>query len=179
MNEQLIETEDRAEIQGADGIVLRQLIPTDANRYFELIDADRTHFKHGQEVTPAKYPDVESVRRSIEVPDPRRTRFGIWENDVMVGSINLTDKRPGAAELGYWVGGEYKGSGYAHRAVVALTEHVFNNLGITELVAWVSPKNVPSIKTLEKSGFRQDVTSENETRYVLDNPNVERGNHSV
>src|SRR5581483_7917480 len=107
----------RIEIEGTDGIALRGLVLDDAQRYFDLIDADRGHFKYGQEVTPEKYTSVEKVIDSIEHPQAGRTRFGIWDHDTMVGSINLSDKRPGVMEVGYWVGGEHKGHGYAQKAL--------------------------------------------------------------
>src|SRR5581483_4570218 len=109
MIQELPPKNERLEIKGDNNFALRQLVLEDAQRYFDLIDADRTHFKYGQEMTPKKYQTVEDVQRSLEDPVQNRMRFGIWDGETMVGSINLTQNRPNAGEVGYWVGAEYKG----------------------------------------------------------------------
>jgi RimJ/RimL family protein N-acetyltransferase len=146
---------ERVEIDGPDGLALRQLVPDDAQRYFDLIDADREHFKYGEEITSNKYPTVESVRQSIKDPVQSKLRFGIWDNNEMVGSINMVQNRPGTGEVGYWIGGQYKGHGYAKRATEQLANYAFNELGLQRITAWVAPENLPSVKTLEKVGFRR------------------------
>ncbi len=158
----------RIEVETSDGFALRQLVPEDAQRYFDLIDADRGHFKHGEDVTPKNYPTVQAVLESIENPKrPTKTRFGIWDGDVMVGSINLSTNHPGAAEIGYWIGAEHKGHGYARRATELLITYAFNGLNLDTLTAWVDPANEASIKTLERAGFRRDPSSEYQLFYVL------------
>jgi len=158
----------RIEIQGRDGMDLKQLVPEDAQTYFDLIDADRSHFKHGEEVTSTKYPDVQSVLESIENPEnPSKLRFGIWDADVMVGSINLTPKRPGSAEVGYWVGAKYTGQNYAWRALDILIDYAFWDLNLESLTAWVSPKNRASIRTLERSFFRRRTDGRDQVLYEL------------
>lgn len=158
---------ERIEIEGDNGFAIRQLVLDDAQRYFDLIDADRTHFKHGQEMTPNKYQTVEDVQRSLEDPVQNRLRFGIWDGNNMVGSINLTQNRPNTGEVGYWVGAEHKGHGYAKRATDLLVNYVFDSLGLQRLTAWVAPENISSVKTLEKAGFRRMTNSGPEIFYEL------------
>jgi len=95
---------ERVELQGENGLALRQLVPDDDKAYFEALRHDPSRFKHGEEATLKKYPTVESVRSSIEEPDPNRLRFGIWDGELMVGAINIQFNRPKSAELGYWSG---------------------------------------------------------------------------
>jgi [ribosomal protein S5]-alanine N-acetyltransferase len=159
--------DERIEIVGQDGFVLRQLIPDDAQRYFDLIDADRGHFKYGEEITPNKYPTAESVRLSIEDGGKSKKRFGIWNGDEMVGSINLQQNRPGTGEVGYWIGSQYKGHGYAKHATELLAGYAFDELGLQRLTAWVASENLPSVKTLEKVGFRRMTNSGPQIFYEL------------
>lgn len=152
----------RIEIEGENGFALRQLVADDAQRYFDLIDSDREHFKYGEEMTSQKYPNVETVLESLTDPGkPDKTRFGIWDGEVMVGSINLAQSRPGAVEIGYWIGGEYARNGYASKATKLIVEYAFNNLDINSIVAWVAPANEGSIRTLEKAGFQRTLGGEN------------------
>jgi ribosomal-protein-alanine N-acetyltransferase len=163
----------RLEIDGPDGIAIRQLTISDAERYFSLIDADREHFKYGEEITPNKYKTVEDVRASIDdTVRSHRLRFGIWDGSDMVGSINLTPKRPGVGEVGYWVGGEHKGHGYAKRAVALLIEHAFRGGDYRSLVAWVAPENVASVRTLEGVGFQRITDSGPQILYELNNSSM-------
>src|SRR3990167_6087043 len=109
------------EIEAQDGLVLRQLISKDAQNYFDLIEYDRTHLSRHDEDTAIKYPTLESVQESIDNPkNPDRLRFGIWDGETMVGSINLTLDIQHSAEIGYWVGKEYIGHSYATKAIRAL-----------------------------------------------------------
>ncbi|HVO86439.1 MAG TPA: GNAT family N-acetyltransferase [Candidatus Binatia bacterium] len=147
----------RIELEASDGLALRQLVEEDAQAYFDLIDADREHFKYGEEVTSLNYPDVQSVLASIRRPNPDRTRFGIWDGDTMVGSINLTTYYPGVAEIGYWVGGQHTGHGYARRAMQPLVDYAFNERQFTRLIASVDHRNIASIKTLQRAGFQRFV----------------------
>lgn len=160
---------ERVEIYGSEGVAIKQLVPDDAEAYFALIDADRSHFKYGEETTPKKYQTVEDVRQSIEDPvSNARLRFGIWDDQIMVGSINLTFKRPGVAEVGYWVGGEHKGHGYALSATKLLIEHAFGNLSLNSLTAWVAPENRASVKTLERAGLHPLTASGPQVLYGID-----------
>lgn len=134
---------------------MKQFKPEDAQTIFDLIEYNRAHLNAHGEGTADKYPTVESVRESIEKPkDPTRLRFGIYDQGAMVGSINLTPKDKGVAEIGYWVGGQFVGRGYAARAIKELALYAFDVLGLEKLIANARADNLASVKTLEKSGFR-------------------------
>lgn len=144
------------EIHG-DGITLRLLREQDAQPYFDLIDFDRDHLSQFGDTTADKYKTVEAVTKSILEPEnPFRLRFGVWNGNVMVGSINITPGQEETAEIGYLVGKEHIGNNYAPKAVDTLTEFAFNGLGYTKLEAEVERDNKASARVLEKCGFRAD-----------------------
>lgn len=156
--QELSPKDERVEIVGPGDLALRQLWLEDALVYFELINEDRANFKYGEEVAPNKYQTIEDVIESILHPDPRkpgRLRFGIWDGEKMVGSINLTpgENDPSCAEVGYWVGGKYIGHGYATSAVELLSKHALENWGYERLIARVNIKNEASIRVLQKAGY--------------------------
>ena len=124
---------------------------------YDLIDHDRGHLSKHDEVTGKKYPDVQSVVDSIEFPEnPNRLRFGIWDGDVLVGSINLTpiqDRKWKTGEVGYWIGAEHVRKGYASKALGLIIDFAFQAHEYAELIAEIHPDNVGSRRTVEANGF--------------------------
>lgn len=144
----------RVEIKAPnDTIVIRQLLMEDAQTYFNLIDHDRDHYSQFDDITAKKYQVVEDVEASIQNQNPNKYRFGIWDGDLMVGSNNLTVSEDNRAEIGYWVGAQYTGQGYATRALKPLLEFAFTNLQLNEVFTNIVVGNEASRKTVEKAGF--------------------------
>ncbi|MFC1608946.1 hypothetical protein ACFL2R_01660 [Patescibacteria group bacterium] len=66
------------------GIILRQFCVEDVDAIFQLIDSNREHLSQFGEDTAKKYPDRDSVYRSVVYPkNSRRIRLGIWEASVI------------------------------------------------------------------------------------------------
>jgi RimJ/RimL family protein N-acetyltransferase len=144
---------------GSTGMRLKQFATSDSQAIFGLIDRNRGHLSQFGDTTAEKYKTIESVEESISNPkNPDRLRFGIWDNDVLVGSVNLTpdddDKTKG--EIGYYLGSEFTGKGYMIKAVATLTEFAFKNLGYKEIYGKVHKDNIGSQKVLLKSGFSEN-----------------------
>ena len=156
-----------------DTVELRQIILEDAANYFKLVDSDRAHLsQHGDE-TAKKYSTVESVENSILKPsNPDKYRFGIWDKDIMVGSNNLTLEENGRAELGSWVAKKHTGNRYAHRARKLLLDFAFNNLDLDEVYCEIVIGNIPSKKSVERSGLKlSPKKKKGKWIYSLKNPN--------
>lgn len=157
-----------------DSIVLKQLIPDDAERYFQLVDSDRAHLsQHGDE-TAQKYSTIEAVRNSIVRPaNTKKYRFGIWDSEVMVGSNNLTPVGQSRAELGSWIAKEHTGHRYAMRARRLLIDFAFHHLGIDEVFCKIVIGNEASRKSVERSGFTFAGEKEGKWIYILKRPKGE------
>ncbi|MGL5066922.1 MAG: GNAT family N-acetyltransferase [Sarcina sp.] len=81
----------------------------------------------------------------------------------IIGRINLVDivKDPfNKAELGYRIGEEYIGNGYAKKAVELVLEEASEKYKIHRIEAGVSSENIASQKVLESSRFRYVGTCE-------------------
>lgn len=148
------------EINSEDSAVtLRQFTPQDAADIFNLIDQSRDHLSQHGDTTAEKYPDLESVKESIEHPkNPNRLRFGIRNLEgQLVGSINLTPdaEDPQRGEVGYYLGQAYTGKGYMGSALTALTGFAFSDLQYETLYGKVQEDNAASARVLERAGFRE------------------------
>lgn len=60
------------------------------------------------------------------------------------------------ATLGYWVDHEHAGRGIAPTAVALATDHCFFTLGLHRMEINIRPENSPSLRVVEKLGFRYE-----------------------
>ena len=95
--------------------------------------------------------------------------FGIFEQgtDQMAGRIALSSIVRGAwqnANVGYWVAEERNGRGYASEALGGVVSFAFDRLQLHRVQAAIMPRNVASIRVVEKNGFRREGLAE---RYLL------------
>jgi len=131
-----------------DTVRLLQLVPGDAAWYRGFIAEDPDHFRQFGDTTADKYPDVESVRRSIESPkDPDKLRFGDWDGDTPVASHNLTPKGDGRAEIGYWVAKRHTGRHYGTRGLRLLANWALTKGGYDEVYCDIVVGNEASRRT--------------------------------
>lgn len=72
---------------------------------------------------------------------------------TVIGACGIA-QQDGAIEIGYWLGVDYWGKGYATEAVHALVDYAFTDLGHTALHAGARVTNPASRRVLEKCGFQ-------------------------
>lgn len=160
-----------------DTVRLMQLVPEDAQNYFDLIAQDPDHLRKNGDMTADKYPTVEAVEESIRNPEnPDRYHFGIWDRGVMVGSNNLTINGDGTATTGSWVARHHLGRRYAARARTLLLDFAFTNIGVRRVYCDIAISNEPARWSVQESGLeyeQQFITELGDfvMRYTLDNPN--------
>lgn len=63
-------------------------------------------------------------------------------------------------EIGWRLGSQYWGQGYAVEAARAVLEYGFNYIGLTEIVSFTVPMNIRSIRVMEKIGMKRDFTAD-------------------
>src|SRR5262245_54682226 len=80
------------------------------------------------------------------------------EDGVFVGDCALkiveSDNRLG--QVGYTIGRQYWGQGYAQEVVRALTAYAFSAFPLHRITASVDPLNLASVRVLERSGFAKE-----------------------
>ncbi len=90
----------------------------------------------------------------------KRLGYSFWavierSSGALIGDAGLYRTPTGEVELGYTLGAEWWGRGYATEAASAWLECAFSSLGIFEVVALAEPANVASLHVLEKLGMRR------------------------
>ncbi|MDV3103726.1 GNAT family N-acetyltransferase [Thermococcus waiotapuensis] len=78
---------------------------------------------------------------------------GEWRLAGVIG-LHGIDFMNRNAEVGYIIGPEHWGRGYASEAVKLILEYAFNWLNLIKVYARVFEPNVASIRVLEKNGFK-------------------------
>ena len=88
------------------------------------------------------------------------------ETGRLIGILSLFDEKDGACEIGYGIGSDYWGRGYATEAVKRFLEHLFDERGFHTVAASCFPGNDASRRVMEKCGMRYDHFSEKELSYL-------------
>lgn len=123
-------------------------------------------------VTNYEIPDNKEFLASIPSIGERWLKLGIFlkETDEFIGFCNTGIKdelsEPNR-EIAYAISKHYRNKGYTTRAVRGLVKFLFENTDVEQLNAVVLPRNVASIKVIEKCGFHYsgDIEIENELHY--------------
>lgn len=144
-------------------LVLRELVPDDASFMLELLN-DPAYILN---IADRGVRDVEGARRYLE----ERWRasyaehgFGLWavvhgETGACTGLCGLV-RRDGLddVDIGYAFLPAFRGQGFAVESALGVKAHARDVLGLTRLVAIVSPGNDRSVRVLEQLGMHFERT---------------------
>jgi RimJ/RimL family protein N-acetyltransferase len=86
--------------------------------------------------------------------DSGETVFLIESNHVPVGMAGVDWSEPDAPELGYWIGVDHWGRGFATEAVRAVIDYTFEAFAVDQLCSGARVVNPASRNVLEKCGFQ-------------------------
>lgn len=105
--------------------------------------------------------DVRSSIRSLQAN--ARSGFGlpfvIEYDGALAGQLNVSSIAYGSlssATIGYWVSERFAGKGATPTAVALATDHCFTGLGLHRMEICIRPENEPSLRVVEKLGFRYE-----------------------
>ncbi|MDF2231705.1 GNAT family N-acetyltransferase [Albimonas sp. CAU 1670] len=126
---------------------LRLPAPGDAGRLAEL----STDPQVARMTTRIPYPNsAEAVREALVAMAMAGEVVRVIDDGRAQGLVSIS--ADGA--LGYWLGREARGRGYAQEAARAMIAHAFGPLRRTRIEARVYADNAPSLRVLCKLGFR-------------------------
>jgi RimJ/RimL family protein N-acetyltransferase len=148
--------EQSIEITGQRGISLRTLAPANAAALAGIAN-DTTITACIRDSFPSPY-TLTNAQEFIQfaATDTRLHAWGIFENDILVGVISLTQQEDiyrHSAEIGYWLGSAFHGKGIITEAIALACQYGFNQLHIIRIFAHVFENNTASRKALLKNGF--------------------------
>jgi len=84
----------------------------------------------------------------------QETAFLIEQNHTPIGMVGVDWREPAHPELGYWLGVEYWGQGFATEAARAAIDFTFEEFDIDILKSGARVANPASRNVLEKCGFQ-------------------------
>lgn len=111
---------------------------------------------------PIEPPDADATRGFVNLciararAWPRRHYDPIIlerSSSAVLGTVRLSLREPGVADLGYAIRGDRWNEGFATEAVGALLGAAQAGLGLVEVRATVDPDNTASCRVMEKLGF--------------------------
>ena len=143
-------------------LILRPLLPHDAEQMFRLIDD--WEVTRNLAIVPFPYPralaDDWIASTARELAEGSAYTLAITGRDgdqeVFLGVVGLRlDTKARVATLGYWVGRRFWGFGVATEAAGRVVRWGFANLAIDRMRADVATDNPASAAVLRRIGFRQ------------------------
>lgn len=85
--------------------------------------------------------------------------FLIEYEGELAGQLNVSSITWGSlssATIGYWVGERFAGKAITPIAVALATDYCFGQLGLHRMEICIRPENAPSLRVVEKLGFRYE-----------------------
>jgi len=149
----------------ADGLVLEPLTAAHAEAMFALL-SDPALYRYIDEAPPA---DADSLRARYARLERRESADGRqrWLNWVVrapgqppLGYVQATVLDNGSAWVAYLLGSAHQGRGHATHATAAMLAHLESEHGTSHLLANVEAENLPSIRLLQRLGFRAATPAE-------------------
>jgi [ribosomal protein S5]-alanine N-acetyltransferase len=144
-------------------ITLRPLEAADAPAMLELRLRNRSFFEPWEPLRDeawftlaAQEADIGGALESARAD--RRYSFGIFAPEL-VGRVALSEVVRGVFHsvfLGYFVDEAVNGRGYATEAVQQAVRFGFEEVDLHRVQAAVMPRNIASVRVLEKAGFRDE-----------------------
>ena len=101
---------------------------------------------------------VSEIHESFKRRELLRWGIALRKDDTLIGSVTLfhPDFTHRRAEIGYALGRAHWGQGYMHETLKAVLTYAFEVLEFHRIEADVDPRNVASIRTLERLGFQRE-----------------------
>jgi RimJ/RimL family protein N-acetyltransferase len=80
------------------------------------------------------------------------------DSDQAAGVVMIEPGPTSRANVGYWLLKDYRGSGYATRALILASRWSFDSLSVQRLQLFCEVDNIPSQRVAEGAGYRRDGT---------------------
>lgn len=132
-------------------------------RYTEFLPFPYTLADAHDFITAQKEPDANGIQNAL---------FACigHEDGEIIGCTGYRGSKPPNMEIGYWVGHDHWGKGYAGEMAAAALDHAFNTLGARQVTADAVSANAASQRVLKRLGFIDRGQTTCATRMLGDQP---------
>ena len=151
-------------------LVLRPIRYRDRKEWTEVRSRNREWLAPWEASNPLPgggLPDYRQMVRSLKsqanlataLPFLITLRTPGFREPVIVGQLTVSSIVWGSAmiaTLGYWVDKDRAGQGIAPTSVALVTDYCFQTLGLHRMEINIRPENGPSLRVVEKLGFRDE-----------------------
>lgn len=137
-----------------DGLMLRPWIPADAPAVVGAYADPLVQRWHTRSMTLTEAEEWVVAANGAWTSETAAS-WAVIEDDLLVGRMSLraVDLEDGLADLGYWVIAAARGRAIAPRALVAVSDWAFNELGLHRIELEHSTRNHASCRVAEKTGY--------------------------
>ena len=142
-------------------LVLRDVADRDVESVFEL-ESDAVAMRYWshppmRDIAEARAA-VARVKGYFEAREGLRWSLCRRTDDQMLGHVSLFgfSEQNGRAEIGYGLARRHWGQGFMHEALTAVVDYAFGPLGLRRLEADTDPRNLASLRALERLGFQRE-----------------------
>jgi [ribosomal protein S5]-alanine N-acetyltransferase len=90
--------------------------------------------------------------------ESRALPFAVTVDDVFAGQLTVTNIVGGSARfasMGYWIDLRHAGHGFMPTAVAMASDYCLFEMGLHRIEIAIRPENTPSLRVVEKLGFRE------------------------
>jgi RimJ/RimL family protein N-acetyltransferase len=148
-------------------IATRRLVlePVASERALEAAYGDLSHLAGAED-----WPHAETLEGARKVLATGGWLWFVTLDGAIIGDCGTHEPvtEDGLVEIGYALGGAYRGRGLGAELVAGLSAGLLARPDVRMVVGLVEPSNTPSRRCLERAGFRHDGEVEGELRYVLE-----------
>ncbi len=143
-------------------LTVRPIRVRDARPLELLLAQNRSWLRQWEATSPTGMPG--SVRQSIRnMLAHARDGLGLpflleWQGELC-GQLSVSGMSYGSlasASIGYWVSESHAGRGITPLAVAMVTDYCFTQLGLHRIEICIRPENGPSLRVVDKLGFRYE-----------------------
>jgi ribosomal-protein-serine acetyltransferase len=145
------------------GRQLRVLEESDAQEFYELIDANRARLARWMAWAEPQTREqtlefIRATRRQLADNDGVQTAIVDPERIVGMVGFHAVDWQNGCTSIGYWLAQGEEGSGTMTQAVTTLVDHALREWRLNRVEIRADVENVRSRALAERLGFRHEGT---------------------
>jgi len=148
---------------GEGAVTIRPIRIRDARPLERELLENRAWLRQWEATNPVGFAnfDVRSSIRSLQANARAGAGlpFAIDFQGTLAGQLNVSGINYGSlasATIGYWVARRFAGKNITPTAVALATDYCFFTLGLHRMEICIRPENEPSIRVVEKLGFRYE-----------------------